>query len=67
MTDEMILVVRRSLLEQLGAFQGLSFDVLRNGLRSGIFHPFSRSVARFRRLKKSSFFKTLHHMLQANG
>ena len=27
MTDEMILVVRRSLLEQLGAFQGLSFDV----------------------------------------
>lgn len=27
MTDEMILVVRRSLLEQLGMFQGLAFDV----------------------------------------
>jgi predicted NUDIX family phosphoesterase len=27
MTDEMILVVRRSLFEQLGAFQGLNFDV----------------------------------------
>jgi len=27
MTDEMILVVRRSLFEQLGAFQGLAFDV----------------------------------------
>jgi predicted NUDIX family phosphoesterase len=27
MTDEMILVVRRSLLEQLGMFQGLNFDV----------------------------------------
>ena len=29
MTDEMILVVRRSLFEQLGAFQGLAFDVER--------------------------------------
>lgn len=29
MTDEMILVVRRSLLEQLGVFQGLNFDVAR--------------------------------------
>jgi predicted NUDIX family phosphoesterase len=29
MTDEMILVVRRSLLEQLGMFQGLAFDVQR--------------------------------------
>lgn len=29
MTDEMILVVRRSLLEQLGMFQGLTFDVQR--------------------------------------
>ena len=27
MTDEMILVVRRSLFDQLGAFQGLNFDV----------------------------------------
>ncbi len=27
MTDEMILVVRRSLLEELGMFQGLNFDV----------------------------------------
>lgn len=27
MTDEMILVVRRSLFEQLGTFQGLNFDV----------------------------------------
>ena len=27
MTDEMILVVRRSLFEELGAFQGLRFDV----------------------------------------
>jgi len=29
MTDEMILVVRRSLLEELGSFQGLNFDVAR--------------------------------------
>ncbi len=29
MTDEMILVVRRSLFEELGAFQGLEFDVER--------------------------------------
>ena len=29
MTDEMILVVRRSLFDQLGAFHGLSFDVER--------------------------------------
>lgn len=29
MTEEMILVVRRSLLEELGIFQGLSFDVAR--------------------------------------
>ena len=29
MTDEMILVVRRSLLESLGMFQGLAFDVQR--------------------------------------
>lgn len=29
MTDEMILVVRRSLFEQLGTFQGLNFDVQR--------------------------------------
>ncbi|MEI6349546.1 MAG: hypothetical protein WCP06_00395 [Verrucomicrobiota bacterium] len=29
MTDEMILVVRRSLLEQLGMFHGLNFDVER--------------------------------------
>ena len=29
MTDEMILVVRRSLFEQLGKFQGLAFDVQR--------------------------------------
>jgi len=29
MTDEMILVVRRSMLEQIGIFQGLNFDVQR--------------------------------------
>ena len=29
MTDEMILVIRRTLLEELGVFQGLCFDIER--------------------------------------